>query len=298
MERIPYEFESGITSEELLKNLYLLSGMTVTLYNSYRLWVASYPRTNCNLCRALREDHEIHMQCRAVDSEAFDMCTKLRGIYAYRCHKGLYEAIIPIFNEDAICGYLLLGQVLLDTEESKQRCRDHINETVFDAERKKKLLEALDGTQTMSEEKFQAVLHLMEVYANRIFEKNLLKNEVNDLPNLVAMYIREHFTSKITNAELCYVFLCDRKKLTTEFKQAHGMTIIEYTNNLRLRKARETLKANPDLSIGYVASVAGFSDQGYFGKLFYKKYGMLPTEMQSKYKNEAEQKKHKTDTED
>ena len=142
----------------------------------------------------------------------------------------------------------------------------------------------------VTEEKLMATAHIAQTYAEYISEKNLLSNEVNSLANLASVYIREHLTQKITNDELCYVFLCDRKKLVREFKEAHGMSIVDYTNNLRLRKARHMLQKNPDLSISYVSSSSGFSYQSYFSKLFIKKYGISPTEMQRRYKEELENK--------
>ena len=51
------------------------------------------------------------------------------------------------------------------------------------------------------------------------------------------------------------------------------------------------LQKNPNLTISYVSSAAGFAYQGYFSTLFYKKYGMSPTEMQIKYREEMKNQK-------
>jgi AraC-like DNA-binding protein len=269
----------------MLKSIHLLTGMTVTLYNSYRMWVTSYPLYNRDVCKLLRHNKDYHARCRVSDSEAFELCTQKRDAIVYRCYMGLYEILVPLYDQDNLCGYLMLGQALEDSDEARCQCKELVSEAIPDVT-EDVLRTAIDSTFTMSKEKLMAAVQLAKIYAEYICEKNLIKNEVSSLANLVTTYIREHLTEKITNTELCYVFLCDRKKLTSEFKKLHGMTIVEYVNNLRLRRAREMLQRNPDLTISYVSSEAGFSYQSYFCTQFYKKYGMSPTEMQRKYKEE------------
>jgi len=229
------------------------------------------------------------MQCRANDTAAFKLCAEQKKMIVYKCYMGLYEIIIPLFDQDTIYGYLLLGQAIEDSDKAKKKCLDNLrksNPNISD----EILRDAIDTTLTISEEKLMAIAQMAHIYAEHISEKKLIENELGGLANLAATYIREHFTEKITNAELCYVFLCDRKKLSSEFRKVHGMSIVDYTNNLRLRKARQMLQNNPDLNLNYLATTVGFSYQSYFSTLFYKKYGMSPTEMQKKYKEEMKNK--------
>lgn len=288
MEQISFDLKASTDINTILKNLYLLTGMTATIYNSKKYWVSSYPLHNCNFCKELRVNAEYHARCRANDAEAFELCTKKREIIVYRCYMGLYEIMVPLFDQDGICGYIVLGQALDNSEDAKERYCDGLCQARPDISEESAMKE-ISKSYAVSKEKLEAIVQATQVYADYISEKNILSQEMNNLANLVSVYIREHFTEKITNAELCYIFLCDRKRLTREFKEAHGMSIIDYTNNLRLRKARQMLKANPDLSISYVSSSAGFSYQGYFCTLFQKKYGMSPTDMQKKYKKEQEE---------
>lgn len=290
MEIVSQNFTSNIDINTLLKRLHLVTGMTITLYNSRKYWVSSYPMYNCNYCKLLRGNMEYHMRCGANDSEAFELCAKRREMIVYRCYMGLYEIIIPLFDQDEICGYLMLGQAIEDSDEARRECCEKLREARPDTTEEAAMQDVLSAC-AMSEERLKAVAHMAQIYAEYIVNnKSLLNNEMNSLANLVSEYIREHLSEKITNAELCYVFLCDRKKLTREFKEAHGMSIVDYTNNLRLRKARQMLHKNPDLSISYVSAAVGFSYQSYFSTLFYNKYGMSPTEMQKIYLEELKGK--------
>ena len=283
-------FDDNVDLAAVLKRLHLVTGMTVTIYNSRKYWVTSYPLHNCSYCNSLRMNADYHMECRANDAEAFEICTKNREMIIYRCYMGLYEIMIPLFDQDDICGYLLLGQVMEDSDAARRDYCEKLCRARTDITEDMAMLD-ISKNCAMTEEKLIATAHVAQIYAEYISEKNLLTNEMNSLANLVSVYIREHLNEKITNAELCYVFLCDRKKLVREFKEAHGMSIVDYTNNLRLRKARQMLHKNPDLSISYVSSSVGFSYQSYFSTLFYEKYGMSPTDMQKLYKEELENSK-------
>lgn len=292
MEPISLPSESGIDTNQFLKNLYLLTGMSATLYNSHRMWIASYPGIDGGICRILRTDKNAHMRCRANDAEALSVCSKTKKMIVYRCHMGVYEILIPLYDQDSVCGYLMLGQAIDDSEESRMTYIEALRHAQPETDIKV-LEDAVNNAYAISEEKLLAIAHVAQIYAAHMIDKKVIKKDVNSLANLVAVYIREHLTEKITNAELCYVFLCDRKKMVSEFKKVHGVTIVEYTNNLRLRLARQMLQKNPNFTISYVSSAAGFAYQGYFSTLFYKKYGMSPTDMQRKYREEMENKVQK-----
>ena len=290
MEQIFLDLEKKPTPQELLKRIHLLTGMTVTLYNSYKCWVASYPTFPNNVCKFIRSSNEYCALCRKDDTEIFDLCTKKREMIIYRCYMGFYEIMIPFFDQEKINGYIMLGQVADDSEETQITLHKKLREAFPDAT-DEQIETAIENTPVISKDKLTAIAQMVQLYAEYIGEMNMYNDEINTLANLVSNYIHDHLTDKITNAELCYVFLCDRKKLTKEFKATHGMTIVEYTNNLRLRKARQMLHRNPDLSISFVSSAVGFSYQSYFSTLFYNKYGITPTEMQLQYKKELEEKK-------
>ena len=58
-------------------------------------------------------------------------------------------------------------------------------------------------------------------------------------------------------------------------KAATGMSPLDFVRDYKLTHAVELLKSS-DRSITDVAYCCGFSDVGYFGKCFRKKYGMSP----------------------
>ena len=67
------------------------------------------------------------------------------------------------------------------------------------------------------------------------------------------------------------------------FKEATGSSIIEYTNNLRLKKAKKLLIVT-DYPIIEVAIEAGFNNRQHFHETFKKKIGMTPNAFRRRYK--------------
>lgn len=67
--------------------------------------------------------------------------------------------------------------------------------------------------------------------------------------------------------------------LFKRIKQLTGTSPSDYIKDLKLNHALELLKST-SMSVGDVAYKSGFSDAGYFGKCFRKKYNMSPREFQ------------------
>lgn len=59
------------------------------------------------------------------------------------------------------------------------------------------------------------------------------------------------------------------------------MTYIDYVTKLRMDKAKDTLKQNPQMKISAIASSVGYNSPSYFNYLFKKIMGMTPKEYQS-----------------
>ncbi len=74
-------------------------------------------------------------------------------------------------------------------------------------------------------------------------------------------------------AEMCHVSECGFRNL---FKKYSGKTPSEYCLNNKMKKAKKLLQSNM-YSIAEVAEILGYSDAGYFTKVFKKETGVLPS---------------------
>jgi len=93
-------------------------------------------------------------------------------------------------------------------------------------------------------------------------------------------FINLHYGEKFSLEDISESCNISISHLTRLFKSSTGYSIVEYTNNLRIKKAAELIK-NTNLSISEIAQKVGFASFSYFGKLFLQCYGVSPL----KYRN-------------
>ncbi|NPV43657.1 MAG: response regulator [Firmicutes bacterium] len=89
-------------------------------------------------------------------------------------------------------------------------------------------------------------------------------------------YIRENYRDITLGKVSSFVHLSPYY-LSRLFKNEVGCTFIEYVTNLRLEQAKKMLKSTSD-SIVDIARKIGYSEPGYFSKVFKKKFGISPNE--------------------
>jgi transcriptional regulator GlxA family with amidase domain len=94
-------------------------------------------------------------------------------------------------------------------------------------------------------------------------------------------WLIEHVTEKVTLAELAAVANLSARSLSRAFKEATGLTMLQYQQRLRLEHAA-MLMHNPKLSLDEVASRCGFEDARHFRRLWKAQFGVAPSAMRVK----------------
>lgn len=90
------------------------------------------------------------------------------------------------------------------------------------------------------------------------------------------IYIRDHYSQKITLDDIAKAVLCDKYALCREFKKLTGQTIVENLNNYRSVKAIDCLSEG--YTVTQTASYCGFDNLSFFTRTFKKYIGKLPSE--------------------
>ncbi|MBU2700735.1 AraC-like DNA-binding protein [Sporomusaceae bacterium BoRhaA] len=109
------------------------------------------------------------------------------------------------------------------------------------------------------------------------------KRQYNILHQLrpVLEYIDQHYTQKLTLAEISTMANMSRHHFCRLFKSITGKPPIDYINHLRINAAIELLKEG-HLNISEIAMTVGFNDSNYFSRLFKKYKNCSPTSIQKK----------------
>jgi len=93
----------------------------------------------------------------------------------------------------------------------------------------------------------------------------------------IRQYIDTNYSTNIRLEELCVLFHTNKTSLCSNFRAAYGMTILDYINKQRIRKAKILLREGK-ANVTQIAARTGFNTVHYFSKVFKKYERMTPTE--------------------
>jgi YesN/AraC family two-component response regulator len=102
-----------------------------------------------------------------------------------------------------------------------------------------------------------------------------LGSQAQQLARQAMGYIHEHYAEPITREGLAHHLGMSDDYLTLCFRKELGMTPIAYLNRYRVNQAKAMLTGSTQ-SITEIALAVGFSDSGYFSRVFRQKVGMSP----------------------
>ena len=121
----------------------------------------------------------------------------------------------------------------------------------------------------------QAFLYIIRYVSNDLISS--IYTGSSQLVNSGLKYIKDHFSSKITLADMCAELHVNPSYFSNLFSQEMGQTFVEYLTDLRLSKA-EDLLVSTNMSMLDISVSTGFENQSYFTKVFKSAKGMTPRE--------------------
>lgn len=96
-------------------------------------------------------------------------------------------------------------------------------------------------------------------------------------------YMHEHYAKDLSIAQLAEHVGIERRRFSEVFEATTGMNPSQYLMELRIRKAKEELRADRE-SIAEVGEKVGYYDCFYFSRVFKKCTGMSPSTYRKKYR--------------
>ncbi len=98
----------------------------------------------------------------------------------------------------------------------------------------------------------------------------------NELIDGIVRYIKQNYMSDIKLSGVAKMKSVSAEHLSRTFKSCTGLGFNEYVTMLRLKKAEEMIKTEPEKTISEIAYECGFNDGNYFSYKFKKMYGISP----------------------
>lgn len=257
----------------ILKELHKISGFRISVHDKEFREIAAYPEEQSPFCAFIRKCSRREAICKEGDRKAFQIARETGEVYIYRCKFGLWEAVSPLYHFGVLAGYLMMGQVIDDTPEGRALVSQSAKPFVIHAcvlERK------IDQIPVVAMDMIESYVNIMTVCSEYITFSNKLSLPERDLAELTMKYIHRNYGQKFTIQDLCVYFRASKSTLINTFEERYHTTINRYLTEYRLSQAKKMLEQS-DVTICDIAAQCGFSDQGYFSKVFQKEIGITPS---------------------
>jgi AraC-like DNA-binding protein len=260
----------------LLRDLYLLSGVRVTLFDRHRhCLVDEGPDGRAGYCVAVQTNPLGLARCAHSDAQAFQTVEKTGRPFVFTCPFGLFEAVVPLLAGERLMGFLFAGSAIVPEERQRKLALEEATPYVGKLHTKGELKELVDALAAPNDAQREALLHMLELLGQHIVESGWLDNDIESLADLAQIYLDRNYHRKLSLSEISLHFHCSTVTLTEAFRHAFGCTIVEYLTEKRLLAAASLLR-DSEFSVGTVAEKCGFSGTSYFSKAFKRRFGTAP----------------------
>lgn len=210
--------------------------------------------------------------CYDMDEKMCRACTRARKPVSYRCHAGIEEAVAPLYIENQLAGYAMIGQFRTTTKPDPK---------TLAAARKQGLEAELRDTflrlPNFSREQADNILGLFSTLVDYIVTKEIVAVKGERIAGRILAYIEEHLHEPISIRDASEAMQQSISSVSHHLKQATGKTFTQHLNEARIRRAEEYLSRSPESSIQEIAEKTGFTDSFYFSRVYKKIRGRPPS---------------------
>lgn len=199
----------------------------------------------------------------------------MKKLHIYKCHVDLIEAISPIYYENKLLGYLMMGQVLGEKpnnilwEKMSKYCKDY--QVDF-----RQLKESFFNLKYLEKERIEAAARVMDRSAKYIHLANIVKIQQLPIIEKIDYFINTNLSQDINITELAVFLNYSNSHLSHVFNKELNTFFTNYLREKRIDKAKELL-IETNLAIKTIGEKVGYSDPNYFSRVFKKTIGISPT---------------------
>lgn len=270
---------------QLLTNLYVFTGIAANILDpqgrDIHLFEGHPP-----FCKAINALPEGHERCVACDAWKIKSYAAAKGFQFYRCHAGICEAVMPLYDKSHPLAYLIFGCFLDDSpiEEQWEASRASLDWYPGDLEEMKA---AFFQFRQYSNEEIRAYSELLTALAAYIQLKGMiLSTEQTNLQKL-ELFLDQHYMEKLSLETISEALHIGRTKLCRLAKELSGGQTLSHLIAQRRIEAAKTLLLQNDMPISAVAEAVGISDYNYFSRIFRTMTGMTPRNFRKKRRHDG-----------
>ncbi len=230
-------------------------------------------RPNCAHCRMLREDLSMDSQCRKLDRKMMMTSLQRGTMVTYTCHAGMREATAPVFVEDGLVGYVMLGQFRSETSPEESPYARHWEQEMGN----KALQGAYRQTAVFPEQKIETLLSMFQHLLEFIIESQLIRHRDYDLVGPAIEHIHRQPDVPFSLEAASSMVGRSPSTVTRLFRKVTGMSFKQYQTAHRLEQAATMLRSMPNRPVAEIAQGMGYEDPLYFSRVFHRHFKCSPS---------------------
>lgn len=262
-----------------LDDFYSVTGVNITIRGADLAPLPIYlgKRRGPRFCEAIVNLSNGRSACGCSDARLVEQCAQSKQAEWHICHAGLTDIAVPLFVEDEIIGYIILGQMRNDADFSQ--LEDRLAELDLPLD---KMREYYDELKYFDSENTQSIINVAVMLAKYILLEGMLTPKYSDKIDKATRYINENLTNDLSIQSIAESINISKSVLYRDFRKYFNCTVNEYVNALRVDRAA-LLLAESEMSVEEIAGATGFSSSSYFGKTFKRIKGVTPVKFRSTY---------------
>lgn len=277
------EFETTKLSK-LLSAFSLITKVRIVIFDKNFNKVISSNLDDSPYCKLIQTNKDNLNKCNCSNCEAFLHCKQSDELFIYKCHAGLFEAMLNLKIEHNIVGYIMFGQIsdIKDNLERFKLLSENLNKIKISNLKKKEIVNSLTYKSLDEIKAISIILLSLSKYVLSEKYVSLKRNEFKkELDNIILNNLDNH---KLTSYFIAKELGINRTKLFLNAKAYLDISLNEYILEKKLSSAKILLE-NSDFSIEEIAFKTGFNTYSYFLKSFKKRYKITPHKFQISLKN-------------
>ncbi len=240
-------------------------------------------KPNCRFCNLVQNSLYGRQSCLDMD-ETRRQQARIKGqTICYQCHAGLDESITPIYNDNALVGFLGFGQF---------RTTDEISPKVLQDWREKynndELLHAFKEIPYYPVEKMNHIVGLVSILVKYIVSQRMITIMGDFLLHKLISYIEKNISKPVSLSEAAAFVKKSESTVSHLFKKKINMSFKQTVIEMKLDRADEYLRMHRNMKIADIAEKVGYEDPLYFSRLYRKSRKCSPRQFQKKIFSEKE----------
>ena len=203
------------------------------------------------------------------------------------CQVGLSDTAVPVRLGDQLIGFLHTGQVFRKKPTQSQFRKVYELTQQWGIENsEEELKEAFFATRVLNQKEHDAVVKLLEIFANHLSEisNQIVVQQTNAEPPMITRakeFIKQNHAEDLSLGEVAKAVNTSTFYFCKMFKKGTGLNFTEYVSRVRIENAKNLL-LNPNLRISEIAYQVGFQSLTHFNRVFKKIVGESPTDYRAK----------------